>query len=359
MFGDLFNKKDLIRAVSIYLGARLFGASGNQAGAMAGKYYLQKQDQHEANVKAYATSGKYQPSSVAVFEKTRNLADLIAIGTPVVPTGTYKMFYGYDKRGNEVSRRAQEFSIGKNHKVWKIKVKDPKSGKSYWASFNTEGFTDDGTKFKSDESGKNAGYQAKYIALAEKLIKEQTIGKNEDNEEVNYLPGIKPATGGGELAKWSMDNRISLVDSAPIINMALDMAKQAQAYDKNKQVKYLTPYLNKAFVIAKTDKTGVGEVAFQNADGDYIDAGLLNTAILNVQAAAIKKNPDIAMMNPILMQTAIVRNARIEYMRYVDTLKTTGKLDKTGNFYANDIYYKRSKAQNTTPLYEFMLEGGI
>ena len=359
LFGDIFNKKDLIKAVSIYLGARLFGASGNQAGAMAGKYYLQKQDQHEANVKAYAASGKYQASSVAVFEKTRNLADLIAIGTPVVPTGTYKMFYGYDKRGNEVSRRAQEFSIGKNHKVWKIKVKDPKSGKSYWASFNTEGFTDDGTKFKEDESGKNSVYQAKYIALAEKLIKEQTIGKNQDNEEVNYLPGIKPSSGGAELAKWSMDNRISLVDAAPIINMALDNAKQVQSYDKNKQVRHLTPYLNKAFVIAKTDKTGVGEVAFQNADGDYIDAGLLNTAILNVQAAAIKKNPDIAMMNPILMQTAIVRNARIEYMRYVDTLKTTGKLDKTGNFYANDIYYKRSKAQNTTPLYEFMLEGGI
>jgi len=359
LFGDLFNKKDLVRAVSIYLGARIFGASGNQAGAMAGKYYLQKQDQHEANVKAYAASGKYQPSSVAVFEKTRNLTDLIAIGTPVVPTGTYKMFYGYDKRGNEISRRAQEFSLGKNQKVWKIKVKDSKSGKSYWASFNTEGFTDDGTKFKVDESGKNSVYQAKYIGLAEKLIKEQTIGKNQDNEEVNYLPGIKPSSGGAELAKWSMDNRISLVDSAPIVNMALDMAKQAQAYDENKQVRYLTPYLNKAFVIAKTDKTGVGEVAFQNADGDYIDAGLLNTAILNVQAAAIKKNPDIAMMNPILMQTAIVRNARIEYMRYVDTLKTTGKLDKTGNFYANDIYYKRSKAQNTTPLYEFMLEGGI
>ena len=359
LFGDLFNKKDLVRAVSIYLGARIFGASGNQAGAMAGKYYLQKQDQHEANVKAYAASGKYQPSSVAVFEKTRNLTDLIAIGTPVVPTGTYKMFYGYDKRGNEISRRAQEFSLGKNQKVWKIKVKDPKSGKSYWASFNTEGFTDDGTKFKVDESGKNSVYQAKYIALAEKIIEEQTIGKNEENEEVNYLPGIKPSSGGAELAKWSMDNRISLVDSAPIVNMALDMAKQAQAYDENKQVRYLTPYLNKAFVIAKTDKTGVGEVAFQNADGDYIDAGLLNTAILNVQAAAIKKNPDIAMMNPILMQTAIVRNARIEYMRYVDTLKTTGKLDKTGNFYANDIYYKRSKAQNTTPLYEFMLEGGI
>ena len=357
LFGDLFNKKDLVRAVSIYLGARIFGASGNQAGAMAGKYYLQKQDQHEANVKAYAASGKYQPSSVAVFEKTRNLTDLIAIGTPVVPTGTYKMFYGYDKRGNEISRRAQEFSLGKNQKVWKIKVKDPKSGKSYWASFNTEGFTDDGTKFKVDESGKNSAYQAKYIALAEKIIKEQTIGKNEENEEVNYLPGIKPSSGGAELAKWSMDNRISLVDAAPIINMALDNAKQVQSYDKNKQVRHLTPYLNKAFVIAKTDKTGVGEVAFQNADGDYIDAGLLNTAILNVQAAAIKKNPDIAMMNPILMQTAIVRNARIEYMRYVDTLKTTGKLDKTGNFYANDIYYKRSKAQNTTPLYEFMLEG--
>ena len=356
MFGDLFNKKDLVRAVSIYLGARIFGASGNQAGAMAGKYYLQKQDQHEANVKAYATSGKYQPSSVAVFEKTRNLTDLIAIGTPVVPTGAYKVFYGYDRSGREIKRRAQEFSLGKNQKVWKIKVKDPKSGKSYWASFNTEGFTDDGTQFSNDETNKNQAYQQKIANLGKDIISENSKGI-EDGEEVNYLPGIEPTYGGIELAQWSIDNRVSLVQSGAIVKMAVDMAKQQQAYDKDTKVEYLTDYLNKAFVIAKTDKTGVGEVAFMNKDGKYIRAGLLNNAIDQVRKAAIEKNPDIANMNEVLMQTAIVRNARIEYVRYLEELND--KLDKTGNFYPKDIYYKSSVNNNTTPLYEFMLAGGI
>jgi hypothetical protein len=345
IFGDLFNKKDLVRAISIYLGARLFGASGNQAGAMAGKYYLGRQDQHEANVAAYAKSGKYEPTSVAAFEKSRNVNDLILIGKPAVPTGKTKTLYGTSGTGKPLRIQVAEHNLGPNHNVWKRKAK-LKDGSIGWVTVDTTQWSADGSRVKGTDE-----YRARY-----KLLKDQATelaegaltykDSDDDNKEKEHIPGLSAADAAHDLATWAIDNDVDIATAGDALKLSINMAKSAaRGKAKGSGAKDLTPFLNQTFIVAETNPSGESAVSFKNLKGEYIPYGLLKDAITNVATSASKNNPDIAAMNPVLRNTAIIKHAGIEYRKYAKARAADG---------GSDIFVDAAKNNDTTPLYEFM-----
>ena len=312
IFGDIFNKKDLVRAITIYLGARIFGASGNQAGAMAGKYYLGKQDQHEATVAAYMKAGKHKPSSIAKYAKTRNLNDLELIGTSVTPTNTYETFYKRLPGGKELKVMARKYKIGEDGSGWKIQIADPDNpGKRIWVAFDpTQGFTTDGSRFRSG-GDKYTKEVARLQELGAKLVKPELSVVDDDGVEKRIFENFNEQKAGLQWGNWTIDNDIPADTSADMLNMAVQMMKQEKKKDPDKKAGYgsIKPYLDQTYVTVVTEGTGVSGVAFKNAEGDYIPTGDLKIAISNVRQTAIKANPDLANYNSVMMDTMIVANA--------------------------------------------------
>ena len=344
IFGDLFNKKDLIKAITIYLGARIFGASGNQAGAMAGKYYLGKQDAHEATVAAYAKSGKYTSESVAAYEKSRNVADLVPIGKPAVPTGVTKTLYGTSKTGKPLKIEVAEYNLGPNHNVWKRKSRLD-DGSIGWVTVDPTRWSEDGSRVEG-----TAEYRTRYNLLydqAKELTKEQLLYKDpdDDNKEKEAVPGLKPNTAAGQLTRWAIENDIDIGSSSYALGLAINMAKQEVARNESGKVTDLTPHLNQAFIVAEVNGSGQSPVAFKNLDGEYIPYKILKDAIVNVASIASENNPDIAGMNPVMRQTAIIEFAGDLYKKYATNQAATG---------ATDVFVEAAKNNKTTPLYEFM-----
>ena len=344
IFGDIFNKKDLVRAITIYLGARIFGASGNQAGAMAGKYYLGKQDAHEATVTAYAKSGKYTSESVAAYNKSRNLADLVPIGKPAVPTGVTKTLYGTSKTGKPLKIEVAEYNLGPNYNVWKRKARLD-DGSIGWVTVDSTQWSEDGSRVQGTPQ-----YNTKYNLMydqAKELTKEQLIYKDadDDNKEKEFVPGLKPNTAAKQLATWAIDNDIDMSSASTALGLAINMAQQETQRNDSGQVKDLTPFLNQSFIVAEVNGTGQSPVAFKNLDGDYIPYKLLKDALVNVSTVASENNPDIASMNPVMRQTAIIGFAGDLYKSYATKQASTG---------ATDIFVEAAKNNKTTPLYEFM-----
>jgi hypothetical protein len=366
LFGDIFNKKDLGKAIAIYLGARIFGASPNQAGAMAGKYYLARQDKHEANVAAYMKAGKHKPSSIAKFAKTRNLNDLELIGTLVSPTNTYETFYKRLRNGKEIKVMARKYKIGEDGSGWKIQIDDPDNpGKRIWVAFDpTQGFTTDGSRFRSggDEYTKEV---ARLQKLGATLVKPELSILDDKGVEKRIFENFNEQKAGVQWGAWLIDNNIPADTGTEMLNMAVTMMKQEKKRDPKKKAGYgsIKPYLDKTFVIVKTEGTGVSGVAFKNADGEYIPATDLDRAISNVRATAIKANPEIANYNPVMVDTMIVKNAGINYQAYLDRILKNKPTDMSDIDFLNENDDFRIRAQNmdpqTTPLYEFMRAGGI
>ena len=366
IFGDIFNKKDLVRAITIYLGARIFGASGNQAGAMAGKYYLGKQDQHEANVAAYTKAGKHKPASIAKYAKTRNLADLELIGTSVSPTNTYETFYKRLRNGKELKVMARKYKIGEDGSGWKIQIDDPDNpGKRIWVAFDpTQGFTTDGSRFRSG-GDKYTKEVARLQELGARLVKPELSILDDKGVEKRIFEDFNEQKAGGQWAAWSIDNNIPTDTATDMLNMAVQMMKQEKKRDPKKKAGYgsIKPYLDKTFVIVKTEGTGVSGVAFKNADGEYIPTTDLDNAISNVRETAIKAKPEIANYNPVMMDTLIVKNAGINYQAYLKRILRNKPTDMSDIDFLNENDKFRRTAQSmkpqTTPLYEFMKAGGI
>ena len=124
------------------------------------------------------------------------------------------------------------------------------------------------------------------------------------------------------------------------------MAKSAaRGKAKGSGAKDLTPFLNQTFIVAETNPSGESAVSFKNLKGEYIPYGLLKDAITNVATSASKNNPDIAAMNPVLRNTAIIKHAGIEYRKYAKARAADG---------GSDIFVDAAKNNDTTPLYEFM-----
>jgi hypothetical protein len=380
IFGDIFNKKDLMKAVAIYLGARIFGASGNQAGALAGKYYLGKQEQHEANVAAYTKAGKHKPTSIAKFAITRNIGDLELIGASVVPTNTYKTFYRKTRKG-ELKVVARKFNVGTKGSVWKRQIADPKNpGKTLWVSFDpttpysTGNWTTDGRQFKSSGAEYNVEHErvAKIGAARAKEFLE--VWDADAEKFVPRLAGeLTPGLAGSQWASWMLKHQLPHDVAEEMLMTAIAMMKQEYNVDPKKHSGFssVKPYLDQSYVVVTTQGTNVSGTAFRNKDdpkdkwsnGEYIPVNQLKTAIDRVRQTAMKGNPKLEDLNEVMLNTAIVRNANKHYNEYLKRVAAAAPSNVNIDTWLleNDKYRKRANAMKprTTPLFEFMNLGGI
>ena len=94
-FGDLFDKKELGRMAIMYAGSRLLGYSHGGSLQFAGKQYVSRIDAknaaHDKVVAKLTTDGKYTPASIAAYKKSKDLSDLMAVGSTYTPTGNSKV----------------------------------------------------------------------------------------------------------------------------------------------------------------------------------------------------------------------------------------------------------------------------
>ena len=111
-FGDIFDKKELMRAAVMYLGARATGLSGNQALAFAGKQYISRSDAKENTYQKVALAGKHTKKTLALYKKSMNPNDLILKGVSLVNTGVTE----------------ERFDVATGQRFTGMKMKDPTTG---------------------------------------------------------------------------------------------------------------------------------------------------------------------------------------------------------------------------------------
>ena len=90
-FSDLFDGKELARMALMYVGSRALGYSHGGSLNWAAKQYSARLEAKEASTQKYANefakSGKYTPASVAAYQKSGDLSDLVSAGAAYTPTG--------------------------------------------------------------------------------------------------------------------------------------------------------------------------------------------------------------------------------------------------------------------------------
>lgn len=89
--GELFDEGELGRAALLYLGNRALGFSHGGSLNWTAKQYLQRVDSkaaaHSKRVQGLLDSGEYTKSSVAKYQKTKDINDLVEVGLTYTPTG--------------------------------------------------------------------------------------------------------------------------------------------------------------------------------------------------------------------------------------------------------------------------------
>ena len=106
IFGDLFDSDELKRMAIMYVGGRMLGGSHSGSLNFAAKQYVKRVDskasEHKKYVKELTKSGLYKPKSIALYNKTKNIADLEKKGASYAPTGGTpidKMIPQFNKKG--------------------------------------------------------------------------------------------------------------------------------------------------------------------------------------------------------------------------------------------------------------------
>ena len=106
IFGDLFDKGELKRMAIMYVGGRMLGGSHNGSLNFAAKAYVKRVDSkvsaHKKYVQELTKDGTYTPKSIALYNKTKNIADLEKKGATYAPTGgapITKMIPQFNKEG--------------------------------------------------------------------------------------------------------------------------------------------------------------------------------------------------------------------------------------------------------------------
>ncbi len=106
IFGDLFDKGELKRMAIMYVGGRMLGGSHSGSLNFAAKQYVKRVDskasEHKKYVEELTKDGSYTPKSIALYNKTKNIADLEKKGASYAPTGgtpITKMIPQFNKEG--------------------------------------------------------------------------------------------------------------------------------------------------------------------------------------------------------------------------------------------------------------------
>ena len=238
VFGDLFNKKELMRAAVLMVGARLTGATPGQALAIAGQQYLNRIDaQAASNDKLHndlIKNGKYAPQSIKAFMDSGDPTDLIPATAQRIGTGEFKEFFS--PTGQRVN--AQKFKVGEGQYVWV-----GENGQQINSKYNSDPARVPGTPEFKEEVFKDGKTYTDML----KGLRASAAVKTDKYGNVEYATGLEPTVAGNQIARWAHDNHVD----ARLMGDLIQNAHAAAAADsQGKKITNLTPYLNDLYVQA-------------------------------------------------------------------------------------------------------------
>ena len=271
VFGDLFNKKELMRAAVLMVGAQLTGATPGQALAFAGQQYLNRIDSAAANKQKHEQelikSGKYNTQSIKAYQQSGDPSDLVPVAATRTGTGEFKEFYS--PTGKKVN--AQKFKVGEGQYVWV-----GADGQQITSQWHSEPSRSPGT----EEYAKRIADDSKTYTDMLKGLRASASTKTDKYGNVEFATGIEPTVAGREVARWAIENDVD----PTLMGELVQNAHIAAASDsKGKKVKSLTPYLNDLYV-----KSTIGDATlFQTKEGKTMSAEKLNMLIGGLSKQAL------------------------------------------------------------------------
>ena len=290
-FGDLFDTKELGRMAVLYLGSRAMGASHNGSLAWAGKYYLKRIENNEANhtarVKAAITSKLYTPASIELYKKSRKESDL----KPIISGSTFQIL------GNQKELFNQK--LNKRDQAIEVKMTGANGLEQKFYTFNPYNKNKPGymqpasMDWGADDSGVQGtpGYAsllASNVKLAEDVYKDAIEADKKLFAEAgsqNRL-GTGATTFANQTAEWAMNldyDAARLGDASRLAYAA--MIKDMDA-NPTKRPTDIRPYLNAALI---RQSSNIGGNLFEPLDGKTPNTERIIN--LNKQFMSTGKNP--------------------------------------------------------------------
>lgn len=286
VFGDIFDKKELIRAAVMYLGGRATGLNGNQALAFAGKNYIARTDAKTGTYQKVALEGKHTKKSLAIFKKSMDFGDLIAKGLPAVPTGAQPMTMYDRKTGREITLTQKKVGDG-----------------NYWfdgdRQVDVRTLTNDG-RF-APKTPANATYKKTIRGNVQSLVTSLdglNPSKNPDAKAGVSELGIAKETIGREAVTFAIENGMELEQMEELVEKAY---KEALVDARSgKKPSRLSDYFSRAWVESNTTDAQNFFLPGETKDGKPIPVPVANvTTFLQTikSAAAASGKEELANMS--------------------------------------------------------------
>ena len=249
LFGDVFDKRELGRAIAVYLGSRAMGYSHADTIGYVAKNYLKRVDSKNAKMDAFikANIGKYEKDSLELYRQTGDPSVLIPVGAIARPQGDDpKMYY------------SKEFPKGRL--AYKFKKKLPSGDDIVYWSYDQAGKSRVGAGHHTDakrvpgtiEYRKRVQDNAKIVeGILEGQIKQS--GDRHKEQRVNGVlqweryTNLDPATAAQDIAAWAEENNYDMTRMGSGIQTAFAMMV-ADAKETGKKPTNLIPYLEEATI---------------------------------------------------------------------------------------------------------------
>ena len=249
LFGDIFDKRELGRAIAVYLGSRAMGYSHADTIGYVAKNYLKRVDSKNAKMDAFikANIGKYEKDSLELYRQTGDPSVLIPVGSIARPQGDDpKMYY------------SKQFPKGRL--AYKFKKKLPSGDDIVYWSYDQAGKSRVGAGHHTDakrvpgtiEYRKRVQDNAKIVeGILEGQIKQS--GDRHKEQRVNGVlqweryTNLDPATAAQDIAAWAEENNYDMTRMGSGIQTAYAMMV-ADAQKSGKKPTNLIPYLEEATI---------------------------------------------------------------------------------------------------------------
>ena len=232
-FGDLFDKKELVRAGVMFAGALLTGMSPQRALAFAGQGYMKRLDAKEATRAKSATA----------------LAKAQAKGAPVIDMTKPEAFVVDGKRVNTFTLESTNAN-GVKTKARVLADGTPIPPDSH-QNFDTVPGTSEYNKRVHTEA---KTYKDTFKELQERFGE----SKGKDNQTI-YATDLTPSKVGTNTAKWAIKNDVPPEAVGQVLDNAYAAARNdARAGNKPKNIE---AYLNSEYIQTKTGSSALFEGA--------------------------------------------------------------------------------------------------
>jgi hypothetical protein len=244
---DLYDKQELGRMVAMYLGSRALGYSHAGSLNFSVKNYAKrvdaKADLHRKRVDALLKEGIYSKSSIAAFEKSRDIDDLVKSGLDYTPQGTYETI--------EINTGTVENPKWVKTKVQKVKGSDDGY---YWQAPTGQIVPMESNQVRiydkklDPNTPEGQTYYAEARADAESIYK----GIRSEFEEDDLKGSYNAQSAAKDFTSWTADKKLNPKD--PRVQGVVGIAYRQMLADHAKGIKSnnLEHYLTMNYMAATT-----------------------------------------------------------------------------------------------------------